>query len=199
MPQTTAERPRRNEKSRQAILTAALQLAGEVGYTKLSIEAIAARAGVGKQTIYRWWPSKAAVLFDAVLALSTNDAGETTLPDTGDLEADLRTVLHATVRELNDPGYDRSMRSLTVALLEDEGLAAEYRRNLAQRMHEVKKDRLRSAQLAGHVAEDVDLDAAVEMIFGPLMNRWLTRSGPITPEYADTILTTALNGLRPRG
>ncbi|GAB3885912.1 hypothetical protein GCM10027612_22110 [Microbispora bryophytorum subsp. camponoti] len=61
---------RRSETSRRAILTAAFELVGEVGYAKLSIEGIAARAGVGKQTIYRWWPSKGAVLFDAFLMLS---------------------------------------------------------------------------------------------------------------------------------
>ena len=59
-PGTTAQRG-----SRQAILAAAMALAAEVGYSGLTIEAIAARAGVGKQTIYRWWPSKADVLLEA--------------------------------------------------------------------------------------------------------------------------------------
>ena len=65
-----ADTTRRNEASRRAILAAAFELVQEVGYAKLSIEGIAARAGVGKQTIYRWWPSKGAVLFDAFLMLS---------------------------------------------------------------------------------------------------------------------------------
>ena len=60
---------RRSERSRQAILTATADLLGEVGYSKLAVEAIAARAGVGKQTIYRWWPDKGAVVLDAYLAL----------------------------------------------------------------------------------------------------------------------------------
>lgn len=59
---------RRSERSRRAIFDAALTLVGEVGYDKLTIEGIASRAGVGKQTIYRWWPSKAAVLLDAFTA-----------------------------------------------------------------------------------------------------------------------------------
>lgn len=66
----TPDATRRSDRSRRAILDAALTLVGEVGYNKLTIEAIAARAGVGKQTIYRWWPSKAAVLLDASLALA---------------------------------------------------------------------------------------------------------------------------------
>ena len=99
--------------SRQAILTPRSTWSREVGYAKLSIEGIAARAGVGKQTIYRWWPSKGAVLLDALLALSEDQDGELpALPDTGDLEADLKLVLRATVEELNDPRYDAPMRAL---------------------------------------------------------------------------------------
>ena len=94
---------RRSERSRTAILTAALDLVEEAGYAKTSVEGIAARAGVGKQTIYRWWPSKGAVLLDALLALSEGDEGVEPLPDTGDLAADLKHVLRATVEELGNP------------------------------------------------------------------------------------------------
>ena len=58
---------KRSEESRQAILTAAAEMVAEVGYAGLSIEGIAARSGTGKQTIYRWWPSKAAILGEALL------------------------------------------------------------------------------------------------------------------------------------
>ncbi|GAA0314758.1 TetR/AcrR family transcriptional regulator [Actinoallomurus spadix] len=192
---------RRNEASRRAILTAAFELIQEVGYAKLSIEGIAARAGVGKQTIYRWWPSKGAVLFDAFLLMLGGEqppGGEAALPDTGDLEADLKTVLRATVEELNDPRYDEPMRALNTEITHDPALAALYAERLDGPMREMKKRRLRSAQRAGQLAEDLDLDVAVEMVWGPLLNRWLQRSGALTPEYADSIVETALNGLRPR-
>ncbi|TDD23868.1 TetR/AcrR family transcriptional regulator [Nonomuraea diastatica] len=191
--------PRRNEASRRAILTAAFELVQEVGYAKLSIEGIAARAGVGKQTIYRWWPSKGAVLFDAFLMLSEQpDGGESALPDTGDLEADLKAVLRATVEELNDPRYDEPMRALNTEITHDPALAALYAERLDGPMRELKKGRLRSAQRAGHLAEDLDLDVAVDLIWGPLLNRWLRRAGGLTPGYADSVVETALNGLRPR-
>ncbi|GIJ08474.1 TetR/AcrR family transcriptional regulator [Micromonospora andamanensis] len=195
----TPDPARRREASRRAILTAAFDLLQEVGYAKLSIEGIAARAGVGKQTIYRWWPSKGTVIFDAFLMLSEGAAGEPpTLPDTGDLAADLRAVLRATVVEMNDPRYDQPMRALATEIAHDPELAAAYVERLDGPLKEAKRERLRSAQRVGQLAEDLDLDVAVEMIWGPVLNRWLQRTGPLTAEYTDRVVTTALDGLRPR-
>ncbi|WP_020576759.1 TetR/AcrR family transcriptional regulator [Actinopolymorpha alba] len=194
-----ANAARRKETSRRAILTAAFDLVQEVGYAKLSIEGIAARAGVGKQTIYRWWPSKGTILFDAFLMLSEGNDGEpAALPDTGDLEADLTAVLRATVAELNDPRYDQPMRALATEIAHDPELAAAYAERLDGPLKELKRQRLRSAQQAGQLAEDLDLDVAVEMVWGPVLNRWLQHNGPLTAEFADRVVTTALNGLRPR-
>ncbi|MER7370679.1 TetR/AcrR family transcriptional regulator, partial [Nonomuraea wenchangensis] len=123
---------RRSQRSRQAILTAARELITEMGYAKLSIEAIAARAGVGKQTIYRWWPSKGAVVLDAFLALS--EAGpeqDMALPDTGDLEADLKVVMRATVAEFADPAFEAPIRALNTEIINDPALAAQYQEKLA--------------------------------------------------------------------
>ncbi|MET9468215.1 TetR/AcrR family transcriptional regulator [Streptomyces sp. NPDC006544] len=190
---------RRNEASRKAILTAAFDLVGEVGFAKLSIEAIAARAGVGKQTIYRWWPSKGTVLFDAFLMLSEDHAsGDPALPDTGDIEADLKTVLRATVDELNDARYDEPLRALNTEIVHDPELAAAYAERLHEPMRRIKRDRLRRAQEAGQLDADTDLDLAVELLWSPLLNRWLQRTGPLTAEYADRVVEAALHGLRPR-
>jgi AcrR family transcriptional regulator len=190
---------RRSERSRRAILTAALDLVEEAGYAKLSIEGIAARAGVGKQTIYRWWPSKGAVLLDALLALSEDQAGEVApLPDTGDLEADLKLVLRATVDELTDPRYDEPMRALATEMLHDEPLAAQCAERLDAPLRQVRIDRLRSAQRAGELPEALDLDLALDVIWGPLAHRWLQRTGPLTADYTDRLVETALDGLRPR-
>ncbi|MDO3701859.1 TetR/AcrR family transcriptional regulator [Micromonospora sp. C28SCA-DRY-2] len=190
---------RRSQAARRAILTAALDLVSELGYAKLSIEGIASAAGVGKQTIYRWWPSKGALLFDAFLTLTTDgqDVGEAALPDTGDLAGDLKAVLRATVEELNDPRYDQPMRALHTEVVHDPALAAAYQERLDGPLRELKKERLRAARRAGQLAEDVDLDVAVDLLFGPILNRWLQRTGPLTAEYADQVVDAALRGLRP--
>ncbi|WP_235915342.1 TetR/AcrR family transcriptional regulator [Puerhibacterium puerhi] len=180
------------------MLTAALDLVQEVKYSHVSIEAIAARAGVGKQTIYRWWPSKASILFDAFLQLSeTAEGGAPELPDTGDLHRDLTTVLRATVAELNDPRMDAPMRALAVEIAQDPDLARTYHERLDGPLRDAKKRRLRTAQRAGQLAEGLDLDVAVDLVWGPVLNRWLQRTGPLTDDYVDSVLTTAMRGLRP--
>ena len=196
-PRNAPNSARRSEKSRRAILTAALDLVEESGYAKLSIEGIAARAGVGKQTIYRWWSSKGSVLLDALLALSEDQEGEVvSLPDTGDLEADLKLILRATIAQLNDPRYDQPMRALSTDILHDPELAADYAERLERPMTELREGRLRSAQRTGELPAELDLALAIDMIWGPLFNRWALRTGPLTPEYADALVETALHGLR---
>lgn len=188
---------RRNENSRRAVLTATLDLLREVPYARLSIEGIAARAGVGKQTIYRWWPSKAAVLFDAFLLLSETSVGEAPqLPDTGNLRDDLSRVLKATVVELNDPRLSEPMRALATEMAHDETLAAAYHERLDGPLRDAKRQRLRSAQENGELADNLDLEVAIDIIWGPVLNRWLQRSGPLTDEYVDTLVDTALRGLQ---
>jgi AcrR family transcriptional regulator len=185
---------RRSERSRQAILAAAADLLAEVGYTRLAVEAIAQRAGVGKQTIYRWWPDKGAVVLDAYLAMVRADEG-VTFPTSDDLEADLRAVIGAMVASFADPAFERRYRALLTAIQDDEELATALWDRLLQPWLEATRERLRAAQLAGQVAADVDLDVATELLYGPLYYRWLLRTGPILPGYADNLVTLALRAL----
>ncbi|GAA1818112.1 TetR/AcrR family transcriptional regulator [Actinomadura chokoriensis] len=189
---------RRSERSRQAVLAAARELVSELGYAKVSIEAIASRAGVGKQTIYRWWPSKGAVIFDSFLALSeSEDEDGVRLPDTGDIGADLKTVMRATVAEFADPAFEAPIRALNLEIIADPALAEAYREKLAGPVDEAKKDRLRSAQRAGQLAADADLDLVLEVLYAPLYQRWLHRSAPLTPQYADALVEATLRAFAP--
>ncbi|MFD7501510.1 TetR/AcrR family transcriptional regulator [Streptomyces sp. NPDC059850] len=191
---------RRSERSHRAILEAALELVAEVGYPKLTIEAIAARAGVGKQTIYRWWPSRAAVLLDAFVDLGERAAGEEpyVIPDTGDLEADLRGVLRATVDELLSPAYDLPYRALAAEGIVNPEIAAEFVRRVLEPSAQRYVERLRAAQRAGQLAADLDPRIAVELMTGPITARWLLRTLPLTHAYADAVVGMALRGLSPR-
>jgi AcrR family transcriptional regulator len=184
---------RRNERSRQAILSTTADLLGKVGYTKLTVEAIAARAGVGKQTIYRWWPDKGALILEAYLALVGAEE-DLTLPDSGDLEADLRLVLGSLVDSLADPVFERRYRALLTAIQDDPKLAAALLDRLLKPWLEATRQRLRAAQRAGQIC-DVDLDVAAEMLYGPVYYRWLLRTGPISREYVDAVVAMTLQAL----
>lgn len=205
-PTKAPDSSRRSDRSRRAIHDAALALVTEVGYRRTTIEGIAARAGVGKQTIYRWWPSKAAVLMDAFLdlagraAVESGQSGEGAqgIPDSGDLVADLKLVLRATVDELNDPALEAPTRALTAEGIVDAKLGAEFVHKLLDPQLALYVGRLRAAQEAGHVRADADPRIALELLIGPLMHRWLLRTLPLTHAYADAIVDYAVGGLAPR-
>ncbi|WP_254812662.1 TetR/AcrR family transcriptional regulator [Streptomyces cavourensis] len=211
-PRKAPDAGRRSDRSRRAIYDAALALVGENGYRRTTIEGIAARAGVGKQTIYRWWPSKAAVLMEAFLDLAARAAeqaapeggaddragGEYGIPDTGDLAADLKSVLRATVDELNDPLMEAPTRALTAEGIVDAKLGAEFVEKLLDPQLALYVTRLRAAQEAGHLRADADPRTALELLIAPLTHRWLLRTLPLTHAYADTIVDYALGGLAPR-
>ncbi|WP_037669221.1 TetR/AcrR family transcriptional regulator [Streptomyces griseus] len=197
---------RRSEKSRRAIYAAALELVVEVGYPRITIEGIAARAGVGKQTIYRWWSSKADVLLEAFLDLSeqaARDAGASdqepyVIPDTGDIAADIKAVLRATVDQLTDPRFEAPSRALAAEGVVNEQVGREFMAKLMEPSLQLYVDRLHSAQEAGQVRPEIDPRIALEFFISPLAQRWLQYTGPISYEYTDTLVDYALHGLAPR-
>ncbi|MFC7819432.1 MULTISPECIES: TetR/AcrR family transcriptional regulator [unclassified Streptomyces] len=194
---------RRSQRSRRAIYDAALELVAEAGYPRTTIEGIAARAGVGKQTIYRWWPSKADVLLEAFLDLGDRAAQEAGgqgvgIPDTGDLAADLKSVLRATVDELRDPKFEAPSRALAAEGVVNEKLGREFFTKLLEPSFQLYVDRLRSAQAAGDLRPEVDPRIALELFVSPLAQRWLQYTGPISYEYTDALVDYALNGIAPR-
>lgn len=190
---------RRSEKSRRAIYDAALALVAEVGYPRTTIEGIAARAGVGKQTIYRWWSSKADVLLEAFLDLTTPEGREPyAIPDTGDLATDIKAVLRATVDQLQDPRFEIPSRALAAEGVVNEQVGRTYMAALMEPAIRLYVDRLRAAQEAGQIRADIDPRIALEFFISPLAQRWLQHTGPISYAYTDTLVDYALGGLAPR-
>ncbi|WP_274564309.1 TetR/AcrR family transcriptional regulator [Streptomyces spiramyceticus] len=193
------ETAHRSRRAHRAILGATLELVHEVGYPRVTIEGVAARAGVGKQTIYRRWPSKAAILRDAVVSLTEDIArAGGAVRDTGDLEADLKAVLRSAVDTMTDPGYDVPARALVAAGIADPALGKELTARLVEPPLRLCLERLGSARGAGQIAQDVDPRIAVLMLAGPVAQHWLMGDGPLTHEYTDALVDLALRGLAPR-
>lgn len=178
------ERPhtgrRRNEAAREAIIDAAIALLQEVGYEGFTIERLARDAGVGKQTIYRWWPSKAAVIAEAV---GTRAQHTIPLPDTGTLAADLREFFQTTFRQSEDPKVLSELKSMMVASIENPEAARPFHDFLASRRATLRVLLERGAA-RDEVAADADLDFLTDLAYGLLWYRGLVGHRPLDEEAA---------------
>ena len=183
---------RRSERAHTAILRATKKLITKVGYDQMSIEAIAATAGVGKQTIYRWWPSKAAVVLDMWAPAVEK---KLIFPDSGDLVADLKAQITAVIDLGQDPVFGPSFRALVAESQHDQTLAIQLLERIFLPRIAAGKTRLRAGQDAGHLAPDVDLDIAIDLLYGGFYHRYLLRVAPLDPEYPGAIVDAALNGI----
>ena len=160
------------EKTRKKVHDAVLALAQESRVGSLTMEGVAARAGISKQTLYRSWPTTGAIVFDALLARSEDHDGTIAVPDTGDLAADLRTLGEGMAIELTDPTQEPLLRAITAELQTDEALALQYRELLLAPQMSAIAGRLQRSGVA-------DPDEIAELFAGPIMHRWLLRSRPI--------------------
>ncbi len=195
MTQRNPDPARRSERARTAILAATRELSRTVGYDAMSIEAIAAEAGVGKQTIYRWWPSKGAVVLD-MWADQVELQGE--FPDTGDLAADIKTQIRGIIALAGDAAVGPSLRALIGASQHDPTLSKELLARVVAPRIDACKRRLVRAQEAGQLDGDVDLDIAVDLFYGGYYHRLLLQVAPLTADYADQLVDAAMAGLSSR-
>jgi AcrR family transcriptional regulator len=190
-----ANRPdptRRNERSRRAILDAALSLIGELGYDHVSIEAIARRAGVGKQTIYRWWPSKGAVVLEAATERLDHVV---VYPDTGDIIADLRTQLTGIVDLITTTGFGQAYRGLIAAGQSDPGLLLELSARVIEPNIAAFGARIARAQERGELRTDADVAALRDLLYGVIEYR-LIHTMPIEPRHIEAVLQITFHGVR---
>ncbi len=191
----TGQRATRSADRTEAILRATLDLAKEVGYAKLSIEAVAVRAGVGKHTVYRRWPSRGLLFLDAVLSLHTGGLDHR---DTGDVVADLREVMTKAAALLSRPPWGPLYQDLVGEAQHDPEVAAALNRRFIEPQAANTLARLESAREQGQLDPDFDLDLAFEILSGPLYFRFLITQEPITDEYIDRVLRALFAGLGPR-
>jgi AcrR family transcriptional regulator len=186
---------RRSERSRAAILEAALDLCRERGFPKTTMEGIASRAGVGKQTIYRWWPSKAAVILEAL----NEQVGEVTdFPSTGDIVADLTKQMSGVAKLLPSDEFSPYTQGLIPAAQTDPELAEALLKMMIEPRAQACRERLALAQEQGQIRSDVDLDDVVDLLYAPLYYRMLLHTRPVTPKQVPTILALVFSGLAPQ-
>jgi AcrR family transcriptional regulator len=183
----------RSQQADQAILSSALDLFAEVGPDALCIEQVAARAGVGKATIYRRWPGKEDMLVDALGSLGT----QLPVPQGRSVRADLIALLNAICREAADP-----RRSRLFALLQGEGLRyprlmAKYVETVVQPQREVVKSVLRRGVATGELRENTDIDAATFLLNGAVLAS-MYGAEPTDARYGKRVVEELLRGLAAR-
>lgn len=184
----------RSESAHQAILTSAYELCLEVGYQALTMEAVARRAGVGKQTIYRWWPSKGLLLFDALQA-AVEDWGE--FPDTGDLAADLFAQMSVLAEAMSSPKVQPVLVGLVDGSHHDPRLADRLLTEVVNRRQKATMDRLQNAIDRGELPSDTDIVLLLDQLYGPLFYRMLVTREPIGAGYVRRHVAALLNGFPP--
>jgi AcrR family transcriptional regulator len=177
---------KRSEDSRQAILTAAAELMGEVGYAGLSIEGIAARSGTGKQTIYRWWPSKADVLLEA---LASKADVHIPIPDEGSYEADLRAFLAASLALGSRPQVIELLRALMAEAQINPAFGARFRAQFLQRRRDALGVLVDRASARGDLPPVPRPGTVADLVFGVIWYRVLATREPVDESLVDELVS----------
>jgi AcrR family transcriptional regulator len=167
---------KRSEASREAILAAALRLVDEAGFAGLTVEGIAARAGCGKQTVYRWWPSKFDVLFEAVAAKAELHV---TIADHGSYAADLRAFLADSYRLAGHPHVAEALRGLMARAQVDEAFGERFRGAFLGRRREALRVVLDRAARRGDLPARPSPETVLDIVFGTLWYRVLATRQPL--------------------
>ena len=182
---------RRSEGSRDAILLAATELVVEQGYAAVSIEKIAQRAGVGKQTIYRWWPSKGDVLLEA---LARKVDVHIALPDEGSWAADLRRMLDDSFALAQAPQLGELLRALMVEAQLDPPFGARFRAEFLERRRAAIATLVERARRRGDLPATLTAGFAADVVFGVFWYRLLAIPQPFDRRLADHLVALLTAG-----
>jgi AcrR family transcriptional regulator len=179
----------------QAIYASTLRLLADKGYDGLTIEGVAERAGVNKTTIYRWWPSKAALLSAALIEAPLLDFE---VPDTGSLRGDLEAVMRAALVLLTTPATARIAIAALAAASRGPELAASARAFFADRLAR-ERPLIERAVARGELPPDTDPTLLADLLAGAIWHRVVLRQTPIDGEFVVRAVSVVLDGASTHG
>jgi AcrR family transcriptional regulator len=192
----TAKPDPRVERSRQAILAATLQLLapdGDVG--SLTVEAVAARSGVAKTTIYRRWRDKWELALDAVMIDMLPRLDEPV--DVGDTRKELLTFVNSVVKMLAATPYGPAMQGLVSQIATDPDLARVYREQVVQPRHAELTPVIQRGIARGDLRPDTDIRLVHELLVGPIFYRLLLSGAPLDGDLGPGLVDAILAGFAP--
>lgn len=194
-PRAPRGRPR-SEQARRAIHAAVLEIVRDEGYRAVTIDSVARRAGVARTTIYRWWPSIAALLVDVVLELGMTAAPP---PVAG---GDPLRAIRLEMRRIAAVTTELTGRLYAVLLGEaqhDPQIRAELQERLITPRREASARVVREAQARGLLRDDVSVSTTLDLFYGPIFHRMLSGHEPNTERFATQVFELVLDELTPIG
>jgi AcrR family transcriptional regulator len=197
LPTISAPAPRgrpRSERSHRAILEAANEILEERGFVDLTMDEVAQRGGVSKATIYRWWPTKGTLVFEAFTANFL--AGQPT-PDTGSLRGDLLAALRNWIKTVKGTVTGRTLVGLIAEVQRDPDLAEIWRERFVTRVRTQHRLMIDRALGRGEVSADADPDVMLDLLFGSAYHRLLQSHLPLNDRFAQAVVDTVVAGVRP--
>lgn len=188
-PRHHGNRHGRSEQARQAVLNAADDLLVEKGFAGVTMEGIATRAGVAKQTIYRWWSTKTDVLMDAFLQ---DVAEDLTVHDSGDIALDLRGYLRRLAWFLSESDPGAVFKALIARAQHDPAFAQDFRSRYLDEQRRRDRLPLERALERGELPSELDLTAETDQLMGPVYYRVLVTGEPVGEEFTDRLVDAFL-------
>ncbi|MGC2171129.1 MAG: TetR/AcrR family transcriptional regulator [Candidatus Sulfotelmatobacter sp.] len=182
----------RSEQARVAILRSTLKLLGRNGFPDLTIEAVAAEAGVGKATVYRWWPNKAALIADAFASSTTR---KLRFPDTGSVRADMSQQMCQVIKIFRSR-RGRILSAILAAGQSDKDLMIAFRERFMKPRRQEAYATLRRGIARGELRKDANLDLLLDSLYGPIYMRFLIGHDRLTPDFVDHLCKLVLDGAR---
>lgn len=186
---------RRNLGTHTAVIAAARRLVRRRGYNRVTIEAIAADAGAGKQTIYRWWPSKAALFLEVYAGLVAEADLRT---GQGRLTVELRNLLLRLCRVHSAKPVRAILAGLLAEAPGDRAVAKAVSELFVRRQRQVLRPLLLLAQERGEIRRTAELNAAADAISAALWFRLLLGQGPLNERFAERLTAQVLKGIAGR-
>ena len=193
-PGRTSGRPR-SSVAHTAILKAAIVLVRDVGYDAVTMEGIAALAGVGKATLYRRWAGKELLVAEAIVQI----ANALPSPDAGSARGDLLAVLRAASAMYRDPATGALLSGLVAAIARSEPIAAAVRGGFVAARRGALRAVIERWRDRGTLRLDVDIEILMDMLNGPLFYRFLLRGESVDEQVAETVVDMLLTGVTASG
>ena len=183
----------RSAEAHQAILTAAIALVREVGYDAVAMDAIAARAGVGKATVYRRWSTKEELVAEAIGGI----VRAIPVPDTGTTAGDVLALMRIALGMYADAATGALLSGLVAAMARSAPIAAAVRDGFVASWRDAVRRVLERGVARGDLRARLDAELALDLLFGPLFHRYLLTGQRLDERLARGVVDVALRGLAP--